>query len=113
MKANYNTLKIDYMQVSLLAVAHFITNFYDILNQKGRYIYDFTFVCDNIKIDVSVTYYPTSARCNESNFSFSCECEDVDIRLHLKGSYSLACSYAKDIADEYCSRVFTHQINCQ
>ena len=102
--AKYNTLKVDYIQLALKAVSYFILNFEDMIEDKGRYIFDLRIYIDEKPLILTVIYNLIPCKAKNS-FSFEVVSEDVDLELSFSGCYDLACSYAADIMAEYISRV--------
>ncbi len=101
----YNRLIVEYMQVSLLAASYFILNFEDMVNDNGVYSYEFKTKIKGEDIIISASYRPKSDSYATSFFSFEAEGDDVDLRIVFNGCRKVASECAKDIIDEYLSRV--------
>ena len=102
--AKYNTLKVDYMQLALKAVSYFILNFEDIIENKGRYLFDLRIYIDEKPLILTAIYNLMPCKAKNS-FSFEVVSEDVDLNISFSGSYDVACSCAADIVAEYIRRV--------
>ena len=102
---DYNAIKVDYMRLSLMAVAYFILNFEDMVEEDGRYVYDLEVNVKDKPLVITAEYRISAPFKGEYPFSFYVESEDVDLELYFEGCYNLACSYASDIATEYIRRV--------
>ena len=100
----YNALKVDYMQLSLMAASYFILNFEDMTEEDGRYIYDLEVGIKDKTLIITAEYRISPPYKEEYPFSFYVESDDVDLELHFGGCYNLACSYASDMVAEYIMR---------
>ena len=100
-KAKYNRLRVDYMQLALMAVSYFILNFDSMILSKRRYIYDLKVVVD----ERSLLLTALLSLDGKTGFAFDVQSEDVDLELSFSGCYDLACCYVADIAEEYLRRV--------
>ena len=103
-RVKYNTLRVDYMQLSLKAVSYLILNFEDMAPYKGRYVFDLNVELEGKSLTLYVEYRPFSSAKN-SSFWFEVESNDADLNLSFRGCFDVACSCATDIANEYMRRV--------
>lgn len=101
--AKYNNLKVDYIQLALKAVSYFILNFEDMIEDKGRYIFDLRIYIDEKPLILTAIYNLKPCK-GKNSFSFEVVSEDVDLNLSFSGSYDVACSCAVDIMAEYIKR---------
>ncbi|MBE6300128.1 MAG: hypothetical protein E7083_07370 [Bacteroidales bacterium] len=101
----YNRLIVEFMQVSLLAASYFILNFEDMVNTNGVYLYEFKTNVKGEDIIISATYKPKSDICSNSSFTFEVEGGDADLRIVFNGCRKVASECAKDIIEEYLSRI--------
>lgn len=99
-KVKYNMLMVDYMQLSLMAASYFILNFENMMQSKGRYIYDLRVFVKGFPLILNAIYDSESSETKKS-FSFEVVSEDVDLELTFSGCYNLACSYASSIVAEF------------
>ncbi|MBO5720133.1 MAG: hypothetical protein J6R61_01190 [Bacteroidales bacterium] len=101
----YNRLRADYLQLALMTISYFILNFEDMILHKGRYAFDLTVCMEGKQLLLSAVYQMPSSQHKDSKFYFQVKKEDVDLKLIIDGNYDVACSYVKDIIDEYLRRV--------
>ena len=97
----YNAIKVDYMQLALLAVSYFILNFENIAKRNGKYIYDLEITIKGRPLVLTAEYDLSPQSKGSYPFSFSAESVDVDLELFYDDCYNLACSYASSIAEEF------------
>ena len=103
-RMKYNTLRVDYMQLSLKAVSYLILNFEDMVPYKGRYVFDLNVELEGKSQTLYAEYRPLSGDV-DSSFWFDVESNDADLNISFRGCFDVACSCAADIADEYMRRV--------
>lgn len=100
----FKRMKLDYLQLSMLASAYFILNYEDMAERKGRYMYDFsTTLCDESFI-INAVYCVDSQKAKGSSFWFEVLPEDADLEVRFVGSFDEACRYAQGIIDDYVYR---------
>ena len=103
-RVKYNTLRLDYMQLSLKAVSYLILNFEDMAPYKGRYVFDLNVELEGKSLTLYAEYRPLSGDV-DSSFWFEVESNDADLNISFRGCFDVACSCVADIADEYMRRI--------